>query len=109
MAEVAKRVGTSVASVCRWKKAVAAGGTAAVAAKPVPGRPRKLGEAECRRLLKLLRIGARAYGHHTESWTLKKIAELIRREFGVEYHPNHVWRLLRRCGWTRQVPKQRPM
>jgi transposase len=84
---------------------VAVGGPAALAAKLVLGRPRKLGEAECRRLLKLLRKGPKVHGHPTDRWTLKQIARLIHREFGVEYHPNHVWRLLRRCGWSRQIPQ----
>ncbi len=101
VAEVAHRLGVSAASVYRWRKALAVGGPAALAAKPVLGRPRKLGEAECRHLLRLLRKGARAYGYPTDLWTLKRIAGLIHREFGVQYHPNHVWRLLRRCGWSR--------
>lgn len=86
---------------------MAAGGTKALGAKPVPGRPRKLAQAECERLLRLLGKGARAYGHADDRWTLKRATDLIRREFGVEYHPNHVWRLLRQCGWSHQVPKRR--
>lgn len=78
---------------------MAAGGTQALGAKPAPGRPRKLGQAECERLLLLLRKGAKAHGYLDDRWTLKRVAELIGREFGIQYHPNHVWRLLRRCGW----------
>jgi putative transposase len=73
-----------------------AGGTKALGAKPVPGRPRKLGEGECQRLLKLLRTGAKAHGYPDDRWTLKRVSELILREFRVQYHPRHVWRLLRR-------------
>jgi len=107
MAEVARRVGTSDVSVCRWHQALSAGGSAALSAKPVPGRPRKLPEAECQRLLELLLKGAMAYGFANELWTLKRIAAVIRREFGVKYHPNHVWRLLRHSGWSCQVPERR--
>ena len=107
MTEVAERVGTSVASVCRWKQAATAGGPAALAAKPVPGRPSKLTAAPCRRLVKLLAKGATAYGHPDERWTLRRIAKMIKREFGVEYHPNHIGRLLKRCGWAGQVLRRR--
>ena len=101
VAEVAHRLGVSATAVYRWRQALAAGGPAAMTAKPVSGRPRKLGEAECRRLLKMLSKGARTHGCSDDRWTLKRIAELVHREFGVKYHPNHVWRLLRRCGWSR--------
>ena len=109
MEEVSHRVGTSVTSVWRWKQAVDQGGPAALAAKPVPGRPRKLRKRQCRRLLRLLLKGPMAYGYPNELWTLKRIARLIRREFGVKYHPNHVWRILRECRWSCQVPERRPV
>ena len=87
MKEVSHRVGTSIASVSRWRQAVAEGGLGALAAKPVPGRPRKLSKPKCSRLLELLLKGAMAYGYPNELWTLKRIARVILREFGVGYHP----------------------
>jgi putative transposase len=96
MKDVAARLGVSVVSVWKWKKAVAEGGPKALAAKPTPGRPRKLTEAQARRLLKLLGKGAKACGYPDDRWTLKRVSELIQREFGVRYHTRHVWRLLRR-------------
>ena len=107
MEDVARRVGASPSSVWRWKQAFDGGGLPALAPKPVPGRPRKLGPPQCQRLLALLLKGAMAYGYPNDLWTLKRIARVIRREFGVRYHPNHVWRLLRRCGWSCQVPERR--
>ena len=109
MQEVSHRVGCSVASVCRWKQALAQGGAKALAAKPVPGRPAKLSGDQCRQLLALLLQGAVAYGYPNELWTLDRVAEVIGREFGVFYHPNHVWRLLRRHSWSCQVPEWRAM
>jgi transposase len=109
MEEVSHRVGTSIASVSRWRQAVVEGGLGALAAKPVPGRPPKLSRAECPRLLDLLLKGAMAYGYPNELWTLKRIARAILREFGVRYHPNHVWRVLRELRWSCQVPEPRPV
>jgi transposase len=107
MEEVSHRVGCSKASVCRWRQALAQGGAKALTAKPVPGRPRKLLEEHCRQLLAVLLKGAVAYGYPNELWTLDRIAEVIQREFGVDYHPNHVWRLLRQHCWSCQVPEWR--
>jgi transposase len=103
---VARRVGASVSSVCRWKQTLSEGGEAALAPKPVPGRPRKLKDAECQQLLELLLRGALAYGFANDLWTLKRIARVICKEFGVKYHPNHVWRLLRAWDWSCQVPER---
>jgi len=50
-----------------------------------------------------------AYGYPNELWTLKRIARVILREFGVRYHPNHVWRVLRQLRWSCQVPERRPV
>jgi transposase len=40
-------------------------------------------------------------------WTTRRVAELIRRQFAVRYHPNHVWRLLVGLGWSYQKPERR--
>ncbi len=104
--EVARRVRASFSSVFRWQQTVAQEGPAALKAKPVPGRPRKLRADECCGLLVILLEGALAYGFPNDLWTLKRIQTVIRKEFGVVYHPNHVWRLLRRAGWSCQVPER---
>jgi transposase len=106
---VARRVGASVSSVCRWRQTLNEGGEAALAPKPAPGRPRKLKEAQRQRLLEFLLQGALAYGFANDLWTLKRIARVIRKEFGVKYHPNHVWRLLQACNWSCQVPERRAL
>jgi transposase len=32
------------------------------------------------------------------------VADLIKREFGVRYHPGHVWKILAALGWSPQRP-----
>src|SRR5215208_4578053 len=43
----------------------------------------------------LLAQGAQAHGFRGEVWTCERVAIVIRREFGVCYHPAHVSRLLK--------------
>ena len=107
--EVAKRLNTTITSVFRWKNAHQRGGKQALASKPIPGRPRKLSEVECKQLLDILLKGAVTYGFPNEFWTLKRIARVIYTEFGISYHPNHIWRLLRRFRWSCQVPERRAL
>ena len=107
LSEVARRVGASVSSVSQWRDAYDGNGEAGLAPKPTPGRPRKLDPSQYPRLWEMLLQGAMAYGHPNDLWTLKRIARVLRREFGVKYHPNHVWKLLREAGWSCQVPDRR--
>jgi transposase len=107
MKVVAQRLGSSYVSVFRWRASAAQGGVAALEAKPVPGRPARLSQWACNRLLDLLLEGALSYGFPNELWTLQRIASVIEKEFGVRYHPNHVWRILRGANWSCQVPERR--
>ncbi len=105
--EVARRVRASPGAVHRWIQDWKKHGDTALAAKPTPGRPWKMTATQRAKLQKRLLAGAMACGFPNELWTLKRIAMLIRREFGVRYHPSHLWRVLRACGWSCQVPERR--
>jgi transposase len=107
LSEAARRVQASVGSVSQWRRAWMIGGEAALAAKPVLGRPPKLTDRQCQQLLRRLLKGAKVYGCPTELWTLKRMATVIWLEFRVRYHPSHVWQVLRRWHWSCQVPERR--
>jgi len=99
-------VKASVSSAHRWYQAYQEKGWEGLRPVPTPGRPRKLGEAQRRKLLEWLRAGPQAAGYSTQLWTLKRVAELIERRFGVRYHPCHVWKVLRGLGWSCQKPER---
>jgi transposase len=105
--EVARMVGASPGSVTVWRQAVERQGTAGLDAKPHPGRPPDLSESQVRELLGLLGQGAVAHGYVNRQWTLKRVAKLIEDRFGVRYDPSGVWHLLRRGGWSCQMPEHR--
>jgi transposase len=105
-AEVARMVGASESSVHRWRKA--ARRRNGLAAKPHPGRPRKLSAAQHRRLERELRKGATAHGWPNDLWTAARAAVVLKREFGVSYHVEHVRHILKdRLGWSSQRPEFR--
>ena len=104
---VARQTGASVSSVCRWWQAYQRHGRAALRPKPTPGRPSALSAADKRRLLRLLVKGPLRIGYTTDLWTLGRVAELIVAEFGIRYHPAHVWKLLTALGWSCQKPERR--
>lgn len=45
-------------------------------------------------LTRILLKGALSCGYSTDLWTTRRVAEVIKKEFGVDYHPNHLWRFL---------------
>jgi len=105
--EVARLTGASPGAVSRWKQAVEQGGLEALKAKPHPGRPPRMTVEQKKELERILLRGARAAGFSTDLWTLERVAEVIKREFGVAYHPGHVWYILRGMGWSCQKPERR--
>ena len=104
---VARRLGVDRRSVRRWRAAYEKKGRKALEARPASGRPPKLCDKDKRRLETLLLKGARAHGFHTNLWTCPRVAELINRKFGVQYHADHIGRLLRSMNWSPQKPERR--
>src|ERR671926_112586 len=59
------------------------------------------------KLPELLERGAEAHGFRGEAWTCERVDIVIRREFGVSYHPAHVSRLLKALRQSLQKPQRR--
>jgi transposase len=106
-AQIARKLGVSRASVCRWAATLAQEGPRGLEARPTPGRLPRLDEKAWARLGRLLDRGAVAAGFATERWTLQRIAALIEREFGVHYHPRYLERPLKAHGFSVQRPATR--
>ena len=84
--EVAKRFRVSRMSANRWRRALAAGGQAALASRGAAGARCKLAPAQLRELETVLDAGPAAWGwDEDQCWTLARIAEVVRRRFGVDY------------------------
>lgn len=106
---VGRQLGVGSGTVPRWRKAYRRGGDSALKAKPHPGRPAKLSRRAFRRLPEVLKRGALAHGFSTDLWTQKRIATVIRRQFGVRYNFRYVWYLMRKLNWTCQKPRRSPI
>ncbi len=107
--EVARLVGAPRQSVYRWRDVLTAGGIEALREMSKGGRPPQLGAGELSRLYVALLEGAPAHGFATPLWTLKRVRQLIEREFGVRYSEVHVWRLLGQLGLSNQKPDRRAL
>lgn len=105
--EVARLVGATHPSVIRWREMLRRGGQEALKGKPHPGPRPRLTPLQRDRLVKFLLKGPREAGYTTDLWTCARVAEVIERRFGVHYHPDHAWRILRSLGWSCQMPERR--
>jgi transposase len=84
------------------------GGVQALKRQPAPRAPLRLSQEQRARVPELLERGALRLTAFGESYgRVERVAEVIRREFGVSYHPAHVSRLLKALRHSLQKPQRR--
>jgi transposase len=104
---IARILGVGRTSLYRWL-ALAEQSSDALAAKPHPGPVPRLSGAQLQELERLLLEGARTHGWHNDLWSAHRVAEVIRRHFGVVYHTEHVRKIIRRrLNWSSQKPQKK--
>ncbi len=104
---VARRLEVSRTTAMRWAQAWEGQGREGLRAAGRAGRLPRLSEEQLQQVEEVLLGGPRGAGYRTEYWTLSRVAEVIEQLTGVRYHPGHVWRVLRKMGWSRQKPTTR--
>src|SRR5215472_17249297 len=104
LAAIARDLKVSRQSVSRWYQQWKRGGSQALQGAGRAGRRPQLDGRQLRQVQEALRQGARAHGFGTDLWTLPRVAKVIQRRTGVQYHPGHVWKILGAMDWTLQRP-----
>ena len=106
-AKVAYFLGCGRSSVYTWVK-LDRDAPEKLAAKPHTGPKARLSDKQVRELEGLLLKGAKAHGWPNDLWSAHRIAEMIRRHFGVEYHVEHARKIIRRrLNWSSQKPEKK--
>ncbi|MEW2625563.1 winged helix-turn-helix domain-containing protein [Streptomyces sp. NPDC048106] len=105
---VARQLRVTSRSVRRWRREWKEGGADALRSKG-PVSVERLSTAQWERLERELERDPLAHGWDDgfQGWTLKRVGLLIGRMFHVGYTIQGVWKLLRRHGWSAQVPLRR--
>src|SRR5437867_3516753 len=100
--DIARALGVSEGAVSQWLKRGREGGVEALKAHPAKGMTPRLTTEQKAQIPLLLAKGAEAYGFRGDVWTASRVAKVIEQTFGIRYHRDHVGRLLREAGWSRQ-------
>jgi transposase len=105
---IAAALGVQPSAVSQWLKAArSGGGKEALRRRKASGAPRRLSQEQRDQLPALLEQGAEALGFRGQVWTAARVAEVIRRTFGVTYSHRHTRRLLHQIGWSVQKPEKK--
>lgn len=92
--------------ICEWLKNYEEHGYEGLLEGHRSGRPAYLCEDHKTTLCDIIDSGPVAYGFLSGVWTSPMIARVIQEEFGREYHPGHVRKLLSQLGFSVQRPKR---
>jgi len=104
---VAQEVGASLSSVVRWHQVYRKKGRAGLNPKPHMGRPPLLSNGQKKTLVRILVKGPLEAGYSTDLWTLKRIGQIVRKNFRVNYCISNLWSLMDGLGWSCQKPQKR--
>lgn len=106
-AEAARLNGVSRSAVSKWWKAYQEKGRAIFKQRFSPGRPTRLTHTQKKELKKMITKSPIVNEWETDLWTTMKVASLIKQEFGVSYHPDHIGKLLHEMGFSWQRPQRK--
>lgn len=104
--EVISRIlGVSRVSLNVWLRKTKAGET--LKTKPNKGRPRRLNDQQLAELEVLLNKGPTSHGWQNNLWTTRRVREVIKRHFEVEFSRSGAWHVLQDyLNWSAIRPAQ---
>jgi transposase len=105
--EIAAVLAVTQGAVSQWIKVGREQGEEGLRGKVAQGAQPPLSQEQMAQLPALLAQGAEAYGFRGAVWTTERVAALLKKQFGVSYHPAHMSRLLKGINYSVQQPVER--
>ena len=100
--KTARLMGLSRDTVSRWVKRFNEEGIPGLYDRPRKGAEPKIDPQE---IIKILEKSPREFGYNIEGWTVKVLHVHILKTFKVNYHPNYIYQLVKRLGYSLIVPR----
>ena len=91
----------------RWMQRYATEGKRGLERRVGSGRPRLLATFDMEALNDIVLDPASDFGFETDLWTVGRLRQVIREQYGVTISADTVWRRLRDAGFTYQKPERR--
>jgi transposase len=105
--QVAQAYRVNRTTLFRWVQRCAAEGGRGLKRRPGSGRPRLLAAFDMEALNDIVLEPASHFGFETDLWTVARLRQVIREQYGVTVSRDTVWRRLRDAGFTYQQPERR--
>jgi transposase len=104
--EIAEFLGVSERAVYLWQAAERQHGNDGVTAKTPPPRARKLSARQERLVLTWFRQSPKSFGFATDLWTGRRVAQVIKRKWNIDFNWRYLLTWLKDRGITSQKPQR---
>jgi Transposase and inactivated derivatives len=105
--QVAEAYQVNRTTLFRWAKRFATNGARGLERRLGSGRPRLLAAFDMEALNDIVLEPASNFGFETDLWTVGRLQQVIREQYGSTVSRDTVWRRLREAGFTYQKPERR--
>jgi transposase len=105
--QVAQAFGVNRTTLFRWLCRFETEGSRGLERRAGSGRPRLLDVFDMEALNDVVLEPASHFGFETDLWTVSRLRQVIRDQYGVTLSEDTVWRRLRDAGFTYQKPERR--
>lgn len=105
--QVAEAYGVDRTTLFRWVRRFLTLGSHGLERRAGSGRPRLLPAFDMEALNDVVLEPASNFGFETDLWTVARLRQVIREQYGIMLSEDTVWRRLRDAGFTYQTPERR--
>jgi len=106
VAQLTVELDVSLSAVKKWIRWYDVEGVQGLWTRTAPGAAHRLSEEQLTLLKDVIRAGPQAAGFSSGVWNGPMVKHWIEENFGVQYHKQHVPRLLHRLGFSVQRPRK---
>jgi len=104
--QMTKELDVSLSAVKKWIRAYDVQGVQGLWTRTAPGARHRLSDEQLAQLKDVIRAGPQAAGFSSGVWNGPMVKHWIEENFDVQYHKQHIPRLLRRLGFSVQRPRK---
>ena len=92
---------------CDFNRSLGESDPQRLSAKPHPGPGKSISREDQQKLLDAVKLGALHWGFSVDRWTAKRIADVCQRVTNMDFHPDHIRKLMHALGFSPQKPQRK--